>query len=108
MKTTKSEIKTITMGVLFSPNPPRQKVSLDMAIASALAAKNGLPRYEPDGHLFGENWLMFNEVFWELIVDKIITPGLDSCNPDLPWFRLHSQASENLKRQEQAQRDLSL
>jgi hypothetical protein len=108
MKTTKSEIKTIALGILFSPNPPRQKVNLDMAIASALAAKNGLPRYEPDGHLFGENWLLFNEVFWELIVEKIITPGMDPCNPDLPWFRLHSQASENLKRLEQSQRDAGL
>jgi len=100
MKTTKSEIGTIALSILFSPNPPCQKVNLDKAIASALAAKWDLPRSEPGGLLFGENWLMFNEVFWELIVDKIIMPGLDSCNPDLPWFRLHSQASENLKRLE--------
>lgn len=106
MKATKSEIKTIALDILFSPNPPHQKVGLDMAIAAALAVENGLPRYEPDGHLFGENWLMFNEVFWELIVDKIITPGLDPCNPDLPWFRLHSQASENLKRLGHVQRNL--
>jgi hypothetical protein len=105
MKTTKAEIRAIALSVLFSPNPPHEKVGLDMAIASVLAAKSGLQRYEPDGHLFGENWLMFNEVFWELIVDKIITPGVGSVHTDLPWFRLHSQASENLKRLEQVQTD---
>jgi hypothetical protein len=108
MKTTKSEIKTMAIGILFSPDPPRQKIDLDRGIASALAAKNGLPKYEPDGMLFGENWLMFSEVFWELIVDKIITPGMSSVHAELPWFRLHSQASENLKRQEQYQRDSGL
>jgi hypothetical protein len=105
METTKSEIKTIALGILFSPNPPCQIVDLDKAMASALAAKSGLLRYEPDGQLFGENWLMFNEVLWELIVDKIITPGMTSVHTDLPWFRLHSQASENLKRSEQVQTD---
>lgn len=47
---------------------------------------------------------MFNEVFWELIVDKIITPGMTSVHTDLPWFHLHSQASENVKRLEQGQK----
>jgi hypothetical protein len=108
MKTTKAEIRAIALSILVSPNPPCQKVNLNMAIASALAAKCGLQRYEPDGKLFGENWIMFNEVFWELIVDKIITPGMDSVRADLPWFRLHSQASENLKRLEKAQEDSGL
>jgi hypothetical protein len=105
MNTSKPEIKTIALGILFGPDPPCQIVNLDKAIASALAAKSGLLRYEPDGQLFGENWLMFNEVFWELIVDKIITPGMTSVHTDLPWFHLHSQASENVKRLEQGQKD---
>jgi hypothetical protein len=108
MKTTKAEIRTIALSILVSPNPPCQKVNLDKAIASALAAKCGLQRYEPDGQLFGENWRMFNEVFWELIVAKIITPGMDSVHDDLPWFRLHSQASENLKQLEKTQKDSGL
>jgi hypothetical protein len=34
---------------------------------------------------------MLREVFWDLVVEKIITIGSDASNPAFPWFKLHSE-----------------
>ena len=34
---------------------------------------------------------ILREVFWDLVVEKIITIGSDAANPDFPWFKLHSE-----------------
>jgi hypothetical protein len=102
MNTTKSEIRAIALEILFSPNPPHQMSNLERAIVDALVTKGGY-RQQMD-EFSGENWLIFSEVFWDLITDKIITPGWDISNAELPWFRLHSQANENVKRAAQARK----
>ena len=58
----------------------------------------------PEGiaeNLNSNDWKIYSEVFNDLIIDKVITPGYDNANPELPWFRLHSEARENLGRLEQ-------
>jgi hypothetical protein len=103
MTTTKSDIRAIALDILLdTTNPPKQKVNLDLAIASELARKAGRPK-QGDA-LSGNEWLMFDEVFWDLIMDRIITPGMDMANSGLPWFRLHSEARQNAKRAEQVQK----
>jgi hypothetical protein len=96
MKTTKSEIRRIALDFLSRTNPPLDKFGLEIAIAKALARERGLPQYN-DG-LSGENSVMFDEVFWDLIVERVITPT----DRDQVRFRLHSAAWENLKKLEQA------
>jgi hypothetical protein len=32
--------------------------------------------------------LTINEIIWDLILERIVTPGFDASNPDLPFFRL--------------------
>lgn len=45
--------------------------------------------------------MIVREIFWDLVVDKIITPGLDPSNAQFPWFRLHSEAESNRKKVEE-------
>src|SRR5688572_16353348 len=43
---------------------------------------------------FGDNQIssrfivLANEILWQLIMQGVITPGRDSSNPTLPWFRI--------------------
>ena len=33
-------------------------------------------------------FVLENEVLWQLIVQGVITPGMNSSNPAFPWFRI--------------------
>lgn len=52
---------------------------------------------------FGDNEIrsrfvvLANEVLWQLIIQGVITPGTDSSNPSLPWFRITDYGQEVLK-----------
>lgn len=47
----------------------------------------------PTGRELGvSDRLLAMEIFWDLILDRIITPGLNGDNPLLPNFRVHSEA----------------
>src|SRR5688572_33204414 len=35
------------------------------------------------------DWQLVQEIFWDLISERVITPGSDSANDQLPFFRLH-------------------
>jgi len=37
--------------------------------------------------------LLAQEIFWDLLIERIITPGYNLANQSLPYFRLHSEAS---------------
>jgi hypothetical protein len=39
---------------------------------------------------------LVQEIFWDLVVEKVLTIGKNPANPNFPWFRLHSEASENI------------
>ena len=101
MKATKSEIRDIALDILLNtPHPPNQKAAFDLAIAEALVRKTGQGQRRDE--LVRENWVTFNEVFWDLMLDRIITVGIDSAHAHPPWFRLHSEVRENLRRAKQA------
>ena len=34
--------------------------------------------------------VLMNEVMWQLIIQNVITPGMNANNPELPWFILCS------------------
>jgi hypothetical protein len=41
-------------------------------------------------------YILMNEVMWQLIIQNVITPGLNASNPELPWFRVTSYGKEVL------------
>ena len=97
---TKSELRAVALNILLNnPQPPNQFVKLELAVAASVNPS----RPHPAG-FSGDEWLLFREVFSDLILDKIITVGRDSANSELPYFRIHSEARENLKRLEQVQK----
>jgi hypothetical protein len=111
MKISKAELKSIALFILLhTPNPPSQLVNLELAVANEFRRRRGLsPQPEEIAEGFrGADWLVFQEVFWDLIFERVITPGTDSSNAELPRFRIHSEARENLKRLEQAQKQSGL
>ena len=57
--------------------------------ATADASRSFRSMVEPE--LKAEDELLALEVFWDLVLDRIITPGLNRANP-LPFFRVHSEA----------------
>lgn len=54
---------------------------------------------------FGENvqqgkkfiMLIVQEIFWQLIAQGVITPGMNIANPNLPWFRLTNYGQKVIK-----------
>lgn len=40
--------------------------------------------------------ILSNQVMWELIIQGVLTPGLNAANPNLPWFRLTDYGREVL------------
>ncbi len=107
MKTTKAEIRKIALDLLLNADePPSHKDHLDDKILDELKRKHGdkPDKQQQDAEGSSEyDWQMFNELFWDLILDRIITPGIDAIHPALPNFRLHSEAREKSKHE--ARRD---
>jgi hypothetical protein len=106
MKTTKAEIRKIALDLLFKADePPTQKDQLEDEILDELKRQHGdqpdkPDKEEPSAEGASEyDWQMFNELFWDLILDRIITPGIDAVHPALPNFRLHSEAREKAKQE---------
>ena len=101
MKTTKAEIRKIALDLLFKADePPTQKDQLDDEILEELKRRRADKPDKKDAEGSSEyDWQMFNELFWDLILDRIITPGIDAIHPALPNFRLHSEAREKSKQE---------
>ena len=81
--------------VQYSPN---QQAHLLTGLAEVLVRRGETPaatsrsftsRFDPE--LRGDDELLAMEIFWDLIIDRVITPGMDKVNP-LPHFRIHSEA----------------
>lgn len=54
-----------------------------------------LVRFESLG-LKDRFYVLMNEVMWQLIIQNVITPGMNSSNPELPWFRVTSYGEKVL------------
>ena len=48
-------------------------------------------------HLSSRFNVLEGEVLWQLIIQGVITPGKDSPNPSLPWFRITSYGEKVLE-----------
>jgi hypothetical protein len=56
--------------------------------------KDRMP-YDMYPELSDEDKDLVREVFWDLVIERVITIGLNASNPDFPWFKLHSEYKWN-------------
>jgi hypothetical protein len=97
-------------GIPFSPNNPDLEAVRQIIFARLRAEPNwkqldragdGYTRYvEYKGtEREGRNALVFaaQEVFWQLVVEGVLSPGMDSNNIELPWFHVTRYGQEVLK-----------
>ncbi len=99
-------MKQIVLDILFD----REKVYLDPCQFGHLTAGVAEVLYRrenptsrgmalvPERTLEENDWLFVQEIFWDLVGERIITIGMDSANAQYPWFRLHSEATERPRR----------
>lgn len=88
------------MDILFQAEKverfPSQFAALQSGVAAVLDRRSGraVPKSwvydEGKRRLAPEEIETLMEVFWDLVVDKVITIGFDHCNCEFPWFRIHS------------------
>ena len=50
-----------------------------------------------DVHMEGDK-LLVQEIFWDLIYQRVLTLGIDLANREFPFFRLHSNFEENVEK----------
>lgn len=81
----------------FVRSPTTQFESLKKAVAeladgrgSQGASRPGGPgiTYFSEPRLSHENETDLQEVVWDLIVERVLTPGADAMNPQWPWLRM--------------------
>jgi hypothetical protein len=98
---TKSEIREIMLDIIARHEPvkyePDQCEHLFIGVAQVAERRAGKTEGLDDPRLNHDDAILALEVFWDLILDRIITPGTDDINP-LPFFRVHSEAGDRLKR----------
>ncbi len=52
---------------------------------------------QEDVHMTGDK-LLAQEIFWDLIYQRVLTLGIDVANREFPFFRLHSNFEENVEK----------
>jgi hypothetical protein len=99
-------------GIPFSPNSPDLEAVRRIIFERLRREPNwsAIDRtaegYAPDVQYQGSfnrgeerNALIFaaEEVFWQLVIERIIAPGLNASNLDWPWFHVTRHGREALK-----------
>lgn len=80
-----------------------QSGSLESAVAKTFAIRAGALPNDMDFHhaqLSPQDSEDFREVFWDLILQQIIVPGMNSANPNLPFFKVTSRGKHYLDQDE--------
>jgi len=93
MNTPKPKIRKIMLAILAKSEPveypPNQLSSLFRGIAEVLARQADKRTHDP--RLSKEDDATATEVFWDLVLERIVTPGMNEKNL-FPFFRVHSEA----------------
>lgn len=69
--------------------PPNQLTDLFRGMAEVMTRSEGKQTHEP--RLSKEDDATATEIFWDLVLERIVTPGLNEANK-FPFFRIHSEA----------------
>lgn len=109
MKTRKSEIRSILLDIIAG----RERTSYGSSQVSNLLSgvaevlerrankpKDSLGMFSHGARLDADDALLAHETIWDLLFERILTPGLDASNLELPWVRVHSEAEDRLKQTE--------
>lgn len=83
---------------------PSQFEHLHVNVAEVLRKRDGRSddshSYQGEAQLSHGDALLFQEVFWDLFRQGIITLGMDRANKEFPWFRVSSYGKRFLDNQE--------
>jgi hypothetical protein len=99
------EIRKIAIEILAEKEKvtydPSQYEHLKIGIAEIIQKRNSpsMPNTDIYGapHLSDHDYLLFQEIFWDLFRQGIITLGMDSSNKQFPWFRVSSYGKKLLE-----------
>ena len=101
MNARKAELRKIVLDLVFGRKQvtyaPNHYTHLSLGVAEVLYVQKAVGGWGSEQKLDGEDELLVLEIFWDLIVEKVLTVGIDSSNRDFPYFRLHSEAETNLR-----------
>ncbi len=106
MSTPKAELRKIILGIILGNEPvtydPTQFGHLTAGVAEVLSRQRSGQGYsssvfQPEQRLNEDDWQIVQEIFWDLVCERAISQGLNSSNPNFPWFRVHPEAAAKLK-----------
>ena len=106
MSTRKFEIRGVVLDLIAGRETSQYGASSFSGILSGVAEvferrrnkpKDALGMFSHAASLDGDDTLLANEVIWDLLFERVLTPGMDASNLGLPWVRVHSEARERLK-----------
>ena len=93
MNSDKDKIRKAVISILKGDSPIPYEINqlnhLEIAVATRLHGRTEQGR---DERLHEPEASLFLEVFWDLVIEKKVTIGLDYNNSQLPFFRIHSEA----------------
>jgi hypothetical protein len=105
MNERKVELRSIIMDILAgrerTTHAPNHIAKLLSGVAEVLNRREG--KAAQPGSVFPgypeldyDDRLIAQEICWDLIVERIITPGYNFPNSELPYIRVHSEAQAKL------------
>ncbi|MGF9946064.1 hypothetical protein ABEX44_22815 [Priestia megaterium] len=99
MGLTKNEVQNIIIKHL-EENPKTQLASIRHSVEHVLESRGITGKQVKGGQFLRTEWierisdedaLLINEVIYDLLYDRIITPGINASNLDLPWVHVSSR-----------------
>ena len=105
MNARKAEIREVIIDIVTGRENTkygaRHIVNVLLGVAEVLERranknKDSLGMFSHEVELDPADKLLAQETIWDLIIERILTPGADSSNFELPWVRLHSEARGRL------------
>ena len=97
----KTELRRIVLDIILGREAVTydrwQFAHLSAGVAEVLSRRGSVEVFSTSAvlhepRLAEADWQLTQEIFWDLICERVITPGSDSTNDQLPFFRLHSEA----------------
>ncbi|MEI7940641.1 MAG: hypothetical protein WCK27_28535 [Verrucomicrobiota bacterium] len=111
MKPRKTQIRDIALHIINSPaDPPVRSFEglklrtvevlhqPDQASKGTELADSVMPgRYPREPELREDDLALLSEIYWDLVLDRVITPSMDARNREFYRFTIHSEYSPQRK-----------
>lgn len=105
MNHTYEELRAVVLDIISGRErvgyPPTQYVNLISGVAEVLERRENQNRQQThvQAQLSAADRELVGEIFWDLFLQRIITLGSDTSNPNFPWFRVSTQGKRILANQ---------